>query len=439
MKKLVERYAKDLPVRTGLYSSTTQPASSSSSSPVQRVEQIAHHLADTAKRTADSITLSSSSSSSSSPTTSLNVILTGSTGSLGTAILSALLASPTVSTIYCLNRSADAKQRHLRDFAQRGLSPSLSRVLFLTAEFGAASFGLPSGDYAALQRNVDVIIHSAWKVDFNHSLESYEDVHIRGVRNFIDLCVTGARRPQFTFVSSVSSVGNWAAVRPDVASVPERPFEEGEMGVAQKIGYGESKHVAEEVISRACGESGIRANVLRVGQIAGPVGEQGGKWNETEWMPAMIKTSKALGCVPERIMAVDWIPVDTLADIILEICHDKHEGLGVFNLVNPNVVDWSSLVPAVTGFYPEVNPVSMSEWVDKLAETDDENPDEVAAKPALKILDWFAEQGAALEGTKSAFRYDTAHGQQVSKTMKNLPAVGQEWMKRWLQQWSFLS
>ena len=459
MREMVERYTKDLPVRRDSVSVSRPSSPSKNAGPVQRVEQLASHLASAAKRTADSIVSTSSAPTTTSTTSNLNVILTGSTGSLGTALLTSLLAAaPAVSTIYCLNRSAAAEARHVRDFAARGLSPSLSRVIFFTAEFGAPRFGLPAGDYAALERNVDVIIHSAWKVDFNHSLESYEEVHIRGVRRFIDLCVSGVRRPRFTFVSSVSSVGNWAAVRPDIGSVPERAFEEGEMGAAQKIGYGESKHVAEEVIAKACVKSGIRADVLRVGQIAGPVkkggedgGGGGGRWNESEWMPAMVRTSKALGCVPDRIMPVDWIPVDVLAEIILEICcgggkrgreeeeeeEEEEGGLGVFNLVNPNVVDWGSLVPAVTAFYPDVKPVSMGEWVERLAETDDEDPGEVAAKPALKILDWFAQQGASLEGTKKAFGYDTEHGRRVSETMKGLPAVSQEWMKRWLQQWSF--
>lgn len=56
----------------------------------------------------------------------LTVVLTGSTGSLGSYLLDALLAEPKVAKVYCLNRSHDAGQRQLESMSSRGLNTSVS-------------------------------------------------------------------------------------------------------------------------------------------------------------------------------------------------------------------------------------------------------------------------------------------------------------------------
>ncbi len=57
--------------------------------------------------------------------TDLTVVLTGSTGSLGTHLLEALLNDRGISTIYCMNRCRDAQERHEKNFRDRGLESSM--------------------------------------------------------------------------------------------------------------------------------------------------------------------------------------------------------------------------------------------------------------------------------------------------------------------------
>lgn len=63
-------------------------------------------------------------------------------------------------------------------------------------------------------------------------------------------------------------------------------------------GYGESKWVTEQVLLRATHQTGVRVNVIRVGQLCGNSAHGG--WNEKEWVPAMVKWSQMLGAVPDR-------------------------------------------------------------------------------------------------------------------------------------------
>jgi nucleoside-diphosphate-sugar epimerase/acyl carrier protein len=243
------------------------------------------------------------------PSSPSTVILTGSTGSLGTYLLHSLLGNKSVSKVYCLNRS-DAESRQKQGFEEKGLhlSPSdwQERVEFLQASFGAPQFGLDEAKYQELLQTVDTVIHNAWKVDFNHSVDSFEDTHIQGIRRFVDFSLSSRHNAHIHFVSSISTVGAWTPAMG--SSVPEVPMEDSKAVLPQ--GYGESKHVAERICLEASRRSQVPTTVYRVGQVAGPTSASG-LWNPHEWLPTIIATSKAMGKIPTRLgsMVVDWVPV----------------------------------------------------------------------------------------------------------------------------------
>lgn len=86
-----------------------------------------------------------------------------------------------------------------------------------------------------------MIIHNAWRLDFNLSLASFEP-HIRGTRNLIDISLSSAHAVRFMFTSSVASAQGWDPIRgvfPEVVQL--------DAGVAVGGGYGEGKYVAERV------------------------------------------------------------------------------------------------------------------------------------------------------------------------------------------------
>jgi aryl carrier-like protein len=239
------------------------------------------------------------------------VILTGSTGSLGTYLLNQFLKDNTVAKVYCFNRSDDAQGRQRTSFANKGLDPSLlddpTRVEFLTVAVGAPQFGLSDATYTKLLDSVNLILHNAWKVNFNHPLESFEDPHLRGVLEFLWFSHRSAARAHLTFISSVSTIGEWDSATMG-SIVPEAPLETADAVMEQ--GYGESKHVGERLCWTAARDIGIPTTVLRVGQIGGPTTAQG-IWNVDEWVPNLVKTSVSMGEAPADLGAyrVDWIPV----------------------------------------------------------------------------------------------------------------------------------
>lgn len=365
------------------------------------------------------------------------VAITGSTGSLGQHLLQSLLQDNNVSKIYCLNRSEDAYSRTIDCFQARGLDTKIvEKAVFLKTDFNDQKLGLSSAEYDTMLNNLDIVIHNAWKVNFNHELSSFEDTHVRGVRHLIDFALASKRNTQIFFVSSLSSVGNWPAVHGAENEVPEVAMTDSQ--VAMQMGYGESKHVAERILQNATYHAGIKATILRVGQLAGPLAEGGGVWNRTEWFPNLVKTSKALGVLPNAMNTIDWIPVDEMAKVISELVIDgctSDYGLQVFNLANPTVAEWTDLAAAIQDAWgaDSIKVVPFKEWLDTLASKDD-----VERYPAIKILDFY--QGLAQEAKgalESRIKYQVRRASSQSTTMASLAPVNKKAMATWLKQWSF--
>ncbi|KAL4979073.1 hypothetical protein BDW66DRAFT_117215 [Aspergillus desertorum] len=375
------------------------------------------------------------------------VILTGSTGSLGTYLLNALLQDTSVSKVYCLNRSDTAKTKQTTSFKEKALNVTAltegNRVEFLTATLGEPNLGLEKDKLNTLLETVTLIIHNGWTVNFNHPVESFES-QIRGVRHLIDFSINSRYTAHIAFVSSVSTIGNWKPTDKE-KSVSEIPMETPDVVLEQ--GYGESKHVGERICLEASKRSGVPTSILRVGQIAGPT-TVAGLWNPTEWVPILLKTSKGLGIVPESLggMAVDWIPVDTLANIILEILttrlYGTHTGskadAAFFHLTNPTRTPWSSLLPSIlsslsTSAVP-VTATPFTIWLNELEKIKSPTDSDISDKPALKLLPFF--RGLASGETLSA-EIDTVKAQGASRIMASLKGVDGALMENWIQQWGF--
>ncbi|KAL7625710.1 hypothetical protein AAE478_004932 [Parahypoxylon ruwenzoriense] len=443
-----------------------------------------------------------------------SVVLTGTTGSLGTYLLSALQALPTtrVRRIFCLNRAPDARAKQAAALKSRGLPPaqdSISpssaspdeagrdklddetapRVVFLTVpDFGAPRLGLSAAEYEWLAGSATAIIHNAWPVNFLLPLRSFEP-SVRGVAHILELARAGRRRPGAYFVSSIAAAMTTSR-RGAAVVVPEEVLQDARTLVLRQ-GYARSKFVGEALVDAYAKATGRRAAVLRVGQVAGPVGEgDRGAWNRWEWFPSLVRSAKALGCLPRTLGSssrVEWVPVDELSRIIVEVVLDYDsspspspssssplaepprptvgKGARVFNLVNPTPVPWTELLPALLekGVAREV--VSLEEWIEALEQSSRDTSGgrklPLEENPAVKLLDFYRslvppsrdtapkEEGVSDESTASPRNGHTTEGGEddytwcvdntlrASPTARALRPVNTEWMKLWVDRWRF--
>jgi len=142
--------------------------------------------------------------------------------------------------------------------------------------------------------------------------------------------------------------------------------------------------------------------------------------------------------------AVTWVPVDILAVIIVELVttdclHERKDGAKAwtkyYHLENPNVVKWSTLIPAIQEYFAneQLQVVSLDQWVEKLEASGKAQDADATQNPGLKLLDMF--QG--LRRSRESVILDTKITRERSKVMRNLPPVNQDWMRLWLHQWAF--
>ena len=356
------------------------------------------------------------------------VAVTGSTGSLGGRIVQALCCDPQVTKVYCLDRSPEARQKH----EKQGIRLDESKVQYHVARIGQDHLGLDSTVYDEMVACVNVIVHNAWKVDFSQILESFENDHIRGVQTLVDWSIHSTMRPRIIFISSVSSVSNWKGTDSD-------PFVSEALisnyAAAAQMGYGESKHVAERILGIASQQSQVPVSILRIGQIAGSTEPSDPAWPVQEWVPSLVKTCKSLGLVPNDLPSIDWIPINKLATAIVELVPNdlKTDELQVYNLVNPSPTSWVSIIePILHHCGPQTNSVSLADWIKRLREIP-EDPEEFVAKPALKLLKFFAQ----MLDKQASPTYQTSRSVRASPTMASMKPINKEWMEIWLKQWAF--
>ncbi|KAI0401682.1 acetyl-CoA synthetase-like protein [Xylaria palmicola] len=366
----------------------------------------------------------------------MTVVLTGSTGSLGSYLLDTLYRAPAgvVARIVCLNRAADGRARQARASAARGLAADWDpgRVAFLRADLAAPFLGLAPGDYLDLVEGATHVLHNQWPVNFHWRVASFAPF-VRGVRNLADLCLGSRRRAVLLFVSSVSAVGAWEGKGP----VPEEPVEDLNCAA---MGYGQAKLVSERLLHEAAVTSGLRAAVCRVGVVAGPVERWQGMWNRHEYIPALINSSVYLGCFPTSFPSrdnIDWLPVDKVARVLVEILESAtstlessaESQLPVYHVANPHAISWSNIVPwAIDGL--RLKPVSFEEWLGKL-DSRDEPLEDVDQNPAIKLVEFYRRAGR----TDVPRRMATWRAAQASRTLREVGPVNKQWMMAWLKQW----
>lgn len=375
---------------------------------------------------------------------SMVVVLTGSTGSFGSYLLHSLLQQESVSHVYCLNRSTEASSLQASGNAGRGLISAFDpgRVTFYTCDFSKPLLGLDQAIYDGLLSQITHIIHNAWTVNFNLSLSTFARTNIVGLNTLIQFSAESTNRVQIFFVSSIGTVVNWRQAGQHGA-VPEEIIDEPE--AAEHQGYAQSKWISEHLLHAAHKISGIDVCCLRVGQIAGPVGTNEGAWNNKEWFPIFLTSCKSLGMIPNSLPlsnTIDWIPVNILADVVVELvqCGVLDQGSQVYNLVNPLTSTWDELKTVVHRGLAgtdgaQIKMVDYQEWVLGLENVASEymTEQDIRDNPAVKLLEFFQ----AVETNKTSddgLTISTEKAKQYSSILRACGPVTEEWMSLWVAQ-----
>ncbi|KAH9946535.1 hypothetical protein B0H21DRAFT_822721 [Amylocystis lapponica] len=359
------------------------------------------------------------------------VLITGTTGSLGSNVLAVLLADPRVMRVYALNRGVELVDRQRAVFAHAQLPVELldsSKLRLLSGEILREDLGLQSTVLDEIRASVTDVVHNAWRVDFNLTLSSFQP-HIGAAVRLASL-VPGAR---FVFTSSITSALAWPLAQ---GRVPETPL--GDPAVAVGTGYGMSKFVVEEVLANAR-KAGLKTTTLRIGQVCGPAAS--GVWNTTEWVPIMVKSGIALGSFPELGGVVSWIPMDAVARAIVDASLAEDAPVLV-NVTHPRPVPFTDILTAISDALGRNIPFEpLKSWVAKLKHVaDGASVGDLETIPAIKLLGFFENITAQEKGIRDVEAggvpmFETTEAQKMSPTLLSLSSLGKDEANAWVQYW----
>lgn len=262
-----------------------------------------------------------------------------------------------------------------------------------------------------IRDSITHLIHLAWSVNFNKSLESFEADCIAGARNLINLCLSAKRTEpaSFNFCSSVSATAATPGDR-----VPEALPESLEH--AQGMGYAQSKLVTEHLCDRASQQTGLKARVLRVGQIIGDT--QHGVWNETEAIPLILRTAETVGALPELDEYPYWLPVDVVARAFSEIACSGADS-GVMNVVNNKPFHWTrDLLPLLREAGLQFDAIPQQEWIRRLRASE-QDP---SKNPPIKLVDFFASKYDN-DKPRRSLAHATSRAQSFSPSLQNAETI----------------
>ncbi|KAI1075860.1 hypothetical protein F5B20DRAFT_558202 [Whalleya microplaca] len=370
------------------------------------------------------------------------VLLTGSTGSLGSHLLAHLVSLPGVEQVICLRRSAASDRvngtkgnpvtEQVNNATSKGArlsSDNLGKISVLYVEPFKPRLGLSDTDYTKLSRSVTHILHAAWPVDFKRALSSFQTQFLF-LQNLLQLARDAhasrpSLKPRLGFLSSIAAVGQYPHTRPGERIVPERMMD-GDTSI-KRFSYGQAKLICEGIVARAAVEleSELEACTMRVGQVAGA--RESGFWNPKEHFPALVQVAQATGKWPQLQGTLSWLPVDTCAAAICDILLATPAPDLVYHVENPVRQDWPSMlgqIAAELGFEREAF-VSFDEWR-RLAVA-------AATDHVDLLMEFFAEH--FLHMATGGVILDTARARQASETLRCAGPVETEVVKSYVREW----
>lgn len=182
----------------------------------------------------------------------------------------------------------------------------------------------------------------------------------------------------------------------------------------------------------------------------------------------IIVSSAFLNAFPETFPSrdhIDWVPVDKLSKILVEILssasHPSNRqelsneevsdpldragavGTKMYHVVNPKAASWSADFAAeVLDAYPGslVQPVPFEEWVERLKasaeEAENDKNIDIERNPAIGLEDFYSD---AIGAKKSQRILPAKAATEASKTLRELGPLSRGWLENWMVQWSLKS
>ena len=244
------------------------------------------------------------------------ILLTGATGFVGMELLVRLLEQ-TDRDIVALVRAADdaAAEARIDELMKVIVAPAerralRARVRGVAADLECAGLGLDEQTRDGLSASIGAVVHCAASVSFTLELEDARRINVEGTRAILELA---AEARDYGVLDRVVHVSTAYVAGERDGRARER---QGDVGQGFRNTYERTKLEAEQLVHA----SGLPASILRPSVIVGD--------SVTGWTPAFNVIYWPLQAFARGLFAqipgeadapIDIVPVDTVADALLEL------------------------------------------------------------------------------------------------------------------------
>ena len=306
-----------------------------------------------------------------------NILLTGSTGFFGCHLLIELLKdNDKINKIYCIIRpkkNITAKERLLKKikfyFGNDYNNLFEKYVEVIEGEISEKGFLLENNIYAELQKNIDIVVHSAANVNHYGKYSNFEKSNIVATQNIIDFCK--GFDIKLHYISTMTVSGNYLLKqKKGITEFDENSFYIGQ-NFEQNV-YSKSKLIAESKIIESINE-GLNATIYRLGDLTGRYVDGGFQENiDKNAIYLRLKSIIEIGCIPNTILEneLEFSPVDCAAIAVKDIIWSDKCEKRIFNIYNPNMISTKEILNVMQEFNYPIQVVSKDEFtkiIDKLS------------------------------------------------------------------------
>ena len=258
-----------------------------------------------------------------------NILITGSTGLLGTAMIDYLL-NHTKANLFCLVRKKNyesAVERFWSLFGTHFQFIDRSRIRVIEGDLTEVNLGLKGNDKRL--PSIDMIFHAGGSPQFMSQKTVENHINFLGTKNLVDWANNNGIK-KINLISTIGVIGK--VMPPQVECFYET---DGNLGQeSANLIHGASKLKAEQYIKD---HYRYEYKIFRISNIGGRYENGQFLTNlDTNLMWLRLKSLAKLECYSEELLdhssSVAFIPVDVLVEMVAEIAFRNIEKLNVFHL-----------------------------------------------------------------------------------------------------------
>ncbi|MBF0688240.1 MAG: thioester reductase domain-containing protein [Cellulomonas sp.] len=286
------------------------------------------------------------------------VLLTGVTGTVGSALLVELLRS-TPARVLCLVRDPRRATERIEEVLRAaGLDGSAERVELVVGNLARPGLGLAPDDLDRVVARVGDVVHAGASVNFLPPYRRLAPVNVDAVVEVLRIAARGGARVHH--VSSTAVHGRW----------PVGPAHRAEGRLSPdptdlENGYEQTKWVAEQVVGLAH-DRGIPVTVYRLGRMAGD--RHTGRWKLGDVLSQTLRACVAVRAVPDAAGEIDLVPADVAAAAVVRAASDPGSVGRWITVAARRRFCFPVFVEALAGLDVPVETLPLDVWASRLRE-----------------------------------------------------------------------